>query len=297
MSLSWSRSKASGFTLIELLVVVAIIAGLIAILLPSLASARRTTRTTKCAAQLRELANGWTIYAQENNDVGVAGRPARLGGDDRYFVGNGWKIRPRWLVTLGASVAIYAYRNPDGTDSAQNIDNPLLICPEVREWRSDRNASYGYNFQFLGNARLKLDRSGFINFPVKVSRLRGDTVLIADSLGMAANFPRAARRPYRPDHSTATPEAVGSHGFMLDPPRVTPGGDYCDDQLRGIRGGPDDRHGGRANFVFIDGHAEAVRPEAMGYGLNPDGSYLHEGIEVHNRRFGGTGLDEETPRI
>ncbi len=289
--------RPPGFTLIELLVVVAIVATLVAILLPTLSAARRTTRTTKCLAQLHELAKGWTIYAQEHNDIAVAGRPARLGGDDRYPVGNGWKVRPRWLVALGYSASMYAFNRPDGTDGPQNIDNRLLVCPEFPDRRSDRNASYGYNFQFLGNARLKLDRSGFVNFPVKTSTMRGDTVIVGDSLGLAANFPVGERRPYRADHSTADPRAVSSHGFMLDPPRVTAGGDYCDDNLRGIRGGPDDRHQRRANFVFVDGHARPHQPEELGYGRAADGSYLHEGLNVHNQRFSGSGRDDETPRL
>lgn len=50
------------FTLIELLVVVAIISLLIAILLPSLASARERARSTKCATNLRSIAQAGSMY-------------------------------------------------------------------------------------------------------------------------------------------------------------------------------------------------------------------------------------------
>ncbi len=53
------------FTLIELLVVVAIIALLISILLPSLSSARKQAKVTKCAAQLHDIGVSLMSYNTE----------------------------------------------------------------------------------------------------------------------------------------------------------------------------------------------------------------------------------------
>jgi len=60
--------RRQGFTLIELLVVVAIIALLIAILLPALNKAKAQARTVTCGARLHQLIVGAMTYSVENRE-------------------------------------------------------------------------------------------------------------------------------------------------------------------------------------------------------------------------------------
>ncbi len=61
------KSLFAAFTLIELLVVVAIIALLVAILLPALNSAREAAKVTVCSSNLRQIGQGYLRYSDENN--------------------------------------------------------------------------------------------------------------------------------------------------------------------------------------------------------------------------------------
>ncbi len=60
------HSFAGGFTLVEMLVVVAIIALLIAVLLPSMGRVREISRRTICASNQAQLVNGMIGYAMDD---------------------------------------------------------------------------------------------------------------------------------------------------------------------------------------------------------------------------------------
>lgn len=62
-------TKPGGFTLVELLIVIGVLGVLIALLLPALAGARRDANQIACAANLRSIGKGLTIYEDENNGL------------------------------------------------------------------------------------------------------------------------------------------------------------------------------------------------------------------------------------
>jgi prepilin-type N-terminal cleavage/methylation domain-containing protein/prepilin-type processing-associated H-X9-DG protein len=80
------RTGPRGFTLIELLVVISIVALLVAILLPSLAGARKESRATVCAANLHSVGQAMALY------VGGSGvfPPSYVYAD--ASTGGGWRM-------------------------------------------------------------------------------------------------------------------------------------------------------------------------------------------------------------
>jgi prepilin-type N-terminal cleavage/methylation domain-containing protein/prepilin-type processing-associated H-X9-DG protein len=61
--------KQKGFTLIELLVVISIIALLLSIMLPALASVKERSQRIVCLSNLKNLTMAWYLYATDNGDM------------------------------------------------------------------------------------------------------------------------------------------------------------------------------------------------------------------------------------
>lgn len=292
-----TRSRRA-FTLIELMVSVAVIALLIAILLPALSGASKSARQVKGLSNMRQLAAGWHLYSSENQEIMLPGRfPALPGGTanpaNYYDVGNGKKYRARYLPVLGKYVGLFAFTNPDRNNDRQDIDGDVFRCPAAADRTDEGNCAFGYNHQFLGNARL---RSGvYRNFPLRQTRLQttARTVMFADAMGTAAGFPERQRLGYN-NNGTGARE-IGNHAWSLDPPRLLPGSDRGTGNAGSPRTAVDPRHAGRANVVFCDGHGGAFTPEDLGYRRNNEGTFIDSAPNdaPTNELFSGSGTDKD----
>ena len=281
------------FTLVELLVVVSIIGLLISILLPNLRQARRQAKTVLCGTRLRTLGQGWHMYAMENSDMAPPGRwPEGV-----VTIEGGRKYRPRWVAVIGSMVGHQPFQVPapskEVTDpfgqpgDRQDYDSPVYVCPEA-VWPDERNHAYGYNYQFLGNVRRN-DEGEYANFPLLISTIvsAGETVLAADCMGTAAEFPARQRGDY--ENNSREAHRLGNEGWPLDPPHLNREiASHHTDHRSAI----DPRHHGKATVIWTDGHTDTHTPEQLGYEILPDGSYARTG---NNRLWSPRAKDELPP--
>jgi len=121
-----TRAKRA-FTLIELLVVVAIIAVLIAILLPALGRARETARRMTCASNLHQVGVVSRLYEQDSNGIFPSVTAASL-GVPQY---SSWNYGMSIWCTGGQSQASY----PE-VAAIPNDRRPLYkYLKDVRFWK------------------------------------------------------------------------------------------------------------------------------------------------------------------
>ena len=195
-----TRSK-DAFSLIELLVVIGIIALLISILLPSLASARSSARSTICLSNLRQIGIQNSMYLNEYRvfpPVRLKKVPNASGEMVVYehdFGRHFRRAKPRWQWFLadGLEPIINPDKYPDAEafNASMHMDSPYFEDPAMSAFTNDvRNGAYGYNGTYLGNTRMS-DEDGdgqaetWIHWPVNAERIvdMGQTILAGDSRG------------------------------------------------------------------------------------------------------------------
>lgn len=291
--------RVRGFTLIELLVVVSIIALLIAILLPSLKSAREQAKAAVCTANLKGLATASAIYAMDDDKEqavpvhelslemtikhdlliaqfcygGKSGRGRYMGNPGYWGTGlaKGPATRPLNNFIYKEGFRNYhRYNGPDLQDKwkgDQNLPLDMFRCPSdrghtgdrTRFWRDSQLSAY----DFFGN-------SYYANVLwVGIS---------GNGCRMWSNSPflRPLSRVPTPANTLYFSEACGRRAFWVTegqpPDRPC---DYGDDSIKRVVGW----HKKPWTFqaAFVDTHAGTI--VVRGYNSPPLGAYPGYGFD------------------
>lgn len=114
--------KRNGFTLVELLVVIAVIAVLMAILMPALRLAKDQAYAVVCVSNLRNLSLAWFVYADENDGQLVNGHIPKNNDLPRVY----WVLAPQDINWN------YTGENPTVEDKLRGIRRGKLF-PYVKD--------------------------------------------------------------------------------------------------------------------------------------------------------------------
>ncbi|MEX2214504.1 MAG: type II secretion system protein [Phycisphaeraceae bacterium] len=229
----------TGFTLVEMLVVISLIMLLIAMLMPSLRSARERARQIKCLAQMQQVSQAHRVYG---DDFGQVMMPLEYAGTPpANYVINFPSTLLRWPDML------FPYAP----------DRDVYDCPTAAQSVRSRGR-YG-----IGLNHIELSYSWGVKTKIKYTSITRPTrtVLFAD-VGSVSNYSELAN----PD---LWEEVRGeqliyfltpNHGhFFSAPPPTGPGL-----QQRVVP-----RHLNNANAAFVDGHGELIKVSDMGFQYYP----------------------------
>jgi prepilin-type N-terminal cleavage/methylation domain-containing protein len=261
-----TMTRRDGFTLIELLVVISIIALLVGILLPALGAARRSALSIKSVSNLRQVGIGLAAYTTDRRGYYPihSSSITKIAG-----------VKPRWADYIFPYLnSPEVYRSPN-LDEREMVELTKVFWHEVSTTDAEAavragggtprpvvaedpavHGGYGYNFQYLGNARSSVLFNGRDSDLLAPS----DTVVVGDTAGSAKN---------------GLPGDGGAAAYALDPPlgskRGSGKGSYYEgggDENTGaydtefkysLRSAPAERNNGQAGFVFADGHGTNLK--------------------------------------
>ena len=267
------QMRKRAFTLIELLVVVAIIALLIAILLPSLGKARDRAKTAACAANVKSLYQAANNYAAEYNGIIL---PARTqGGSSQSFEWCG-------IDVLGSEIGLGRYTGGDQTAMFQKVQQ-LIHCPSQPV---DPNAyfvslgsskpgglngcvsDYTYNNYLGDGGSTSTLADGSPKFPFqKMSNLRPDIIILTE----LHPFNERGKNDWDFDN-------VDRLLALQSPPDATNHGSTP-------MGGTPHAGGTKANILFVDGSIVLDKLSLMADPTPPPLPYPATGSLTHRKDY------------
>lgn len=213
------RSGSAGFTLLDVLVVISIIAILAGLLLPTLSRAKASARSVQCKSNLRQLALAVRMYVDDT------------GFYPNFFGPNGLSDT-NWLERsapyLGPLAALKG----------------LIQCPGERN--RDPVTSYGYNYKGIKPLYLAGD------VPIYGLGLGGES----DLRGQIFSTPESAVGA--PSQMIALADGFYSTEWQFINPGSWIGVNLVGNTADNERWAKQ-RHGGKLNVSFCDGHVEAFR--------------------------------------
>lgn len=250
------------FTLIELLVVVAIIALLIAILLPSLARAREQAKSTACLSNLHQFTLAAQTFAHENK-----GKVPRGGDPDK---------RDHWI--FGAVRQMGDRKAYQNVNQIQVPEYPVFQCPTRNKTHDRPFLDYVINdldadwspVPSPGHALTGLRGVGKATnpdawqMPAEVAYIvdaaREDTENVDDGSGAAGPAPslRGGRDNWYNGVTSATVAGVDAYDLWL--PHHLPTEKPISGNTPTMRASRIMHLGTVANYLYVDGHAKPLRP-------------------------------------